>query len=167
MQVCAGLPYHGRAADLWAIGICLYSFVYGECPSAPASASAGSETDLAIPSSLAGDVTLMGRPGDLTDMLQWQCVYSLCCCTAAILWGKYWPPVMWDQDSTLTSNAIRRNARAQASSYAASEPPLQTEVAAFSICFRARLMQQLVTEASGEQQGVQIYCNMCLKLHAH
>ncbi|KAK9785422.1 hypothetical protein WJX73_002199 [Symbiochloris irregularis] len=31
-EVCAGLPYHGRAADLWALGICLYAFVYGTVP---------------------------------------------------------------------------------------------------------------------------------------
>lgn len=28
-EVCAGLPYHGRCADLWALGICLYCFIYG------------------------------------------------------------------------------------------------------------------------------------------
>ena len=31
-EVCAGLPYHGAAADIWALGICLYMFVFGASP---------------------------------------------------------------------------------------------------------------------------------------
>jgi hypothetical protein len=31
-EVAAGRAYRGRAADVWALGVCLYSFVYGELP---------------------------------------------------------------------------------------------------------------------------------------
>ncbi len=29
-EMCEGAPYHGEVADIWALGICLYMFVYGE-----------------------------------------------------------------------------------------------------------------------------------------
>ena len=28
-EMCGGRPFSGRAADLWALGVCLYLFVYG------------------------------------------------------------------------------------------------------------------------------------------
>ena len=28
-EMCEGAPYHGEVADIWALGICLYMFVYG------------------------------------------------------------------------------------------------------------------------------------------
>lgn len=28
-EMCEGQPYHGEVADIWALGICLYMFVYG------------------------------------------------------------------------------------------------------------------------------------------
>ena len=28
-EMCEGTPYHGEVADIWALGICLYMFVYG------------------------------------------------------------------------------------------------------------------------------------------
>ena len=29
-EVCAGDAYHGRPADMWALGVCLYMMLYGE-----------------------------------------------------------------------------------------------------------------------------------------
>lgn len=29
-EMCEGAPYHGEVADIWALGICLYMFIYGE-----------------------------------------------------------------------------------------------------------------------------------------
>ena len=29
-EMCDGRPYSARAADVWALGICLYIFVFGE-----------------------------------------------------------------------------------------------------------------------------------------
>lgn len=31
-EMCEGAPYHGEVADIWALGICLYMFVYGTQP---------------------------------------------------------------------------------------------------------------------------------------
>jgi serine/threonine protein kinase len=31
-EVCAGMDYRGRAADVWALGVSLYLFIYGELP---------------------------------------------------------------------------------------------------------------------------------------
>jgi serine/threonine protein kinase len=31
-EVCAGGAYHGRHADMWALGVSLYLFMYGEMP---------------------------------------------------------------------------------------------------------------------------------------
>ena len=31
-EVCAGGAYHGRDADMWALGVSLFLFVYGELP---------------------------------------------------------------------------------------------------------------------------------------
>jgi serine/threonine protein kinase len=28
-EMCEGAPYHGEVADIWALGICLYMFIYG------------------------------------------------------------------------------------------------------------------------------------------
>ncbi len=34
-EMCDGRPYSARGADVWALGICLYTFVFGElCPMA-------------------------------------------------------------------------------------------------------------------------------------
>ena len=30
-EMCAGDPYLGEVADIWALGICLYMFIYGTC----------------------------------------------------------------------------------------------------------------------------------------
>ena len=29
-EMCAGDPYLGEVADIWALGICLYMFIYGK-----------------------------------------------------------------------------------------------------------------------------------------
>ena len=29
-EVCEGGTYHGRLADMWALGVCLFMFVFGE-----------------------------------------------------------------------------------------------------------------------------------------
>ncbi|PSC68038.1 Replication factor C subunit 5 [Micractinium conductrix] len=31
-EICAGEAYHGRAADVWALGVSLYHFIFGELP---------------------------------------------------------------------------------------------------------------------------------------
>ncbi|DBA93024.1 TPA: hypothetical protein ACH3X2_003363 [Trebouxia sp. C0005] len=31
-EMCEGAPYHGEVADIWALGICLYMFIYGTVP---------------------------------------------------------------------------------------------------------------------------------------
>lgn len=28
-EMCEGAPYHGEFADIWALGVCLFMFVYG------------------------------------------------------------------------------------------------------------------------------------------
>lgn len=30
-EMCSGQPYHARMADVWALGVCLYMFLFGEC----------------------------------------------------------------------------------------------------------------------------------------
>lgn len=32
-EMCTGEPYHARLADVWALGVCLYMFIFGEFPS--------------------------------------------------------------------------------------------------------------------------------------
>lgn len=29
-EMCAGQEYHARMADVWALGVCLYMFIFGE-----------------------------------------------------------------------------------------------------------------------------------------
>ena len=31
-EMCTGDPYHARLADVWALGACLYMFIYGTSP---------------------------------------------------------------------------------------------------------------------------------------
>jgi serine/threonine protein kinase len=31
-EMCEGKPYHGRVADIWALGVCLYMFLCGAAP---------------------------------------------------------------------------------------------------------------------------------------
>jgi [calcium/calmodulin-dependent protein kinase] kinase len=31
-EMCESKPYHGRVADCWALGVCLWSFVYATLP---------------------------------------------------------------------------------------------------------------------------------------